>query len=430
MLSDPRASLGSAPSEASSSPAPAIAAPSTAAAAPAARATALWITSTAHAFNHLQGNISNLLFPVMMVQLEFGYFQIGLLVTIFTLIANGLQAACGLLTPYVRRAVILGAANVLLALSTAVTGLVQNFGQLVVTRVLAGIGASPQHPVGSTLLVALYPNERGKVLALHTTGGNIGTLAAPLIVSAILLVADWRAVFLVVAIPSLLMGLAYFLLPDRTPAGASQPRGRRATLQAYRACFRNRNLMLIAAIQMVGAAGRGQGIDIAFLMPHLVNDFGVDITAANLFIALLQAGAVVGPLAIGWLSDRLSRKGVLLASLALSALTTWTLTLFDAPGPLLLLNLLAYGVVVHSRLVLTQALVADAAIGATADAAFSLYFFIGFITAPIWTLIFGAIMETYGFAAGFTAMAATYVAGMALVTFIRPTPPAVAARGA
>jgi hypothetical protein len=39
-------------------------------------------------------------------------------------------------------------------------------------------------------------------------------------------------------------------------------------------------------------------------------------------------------------------------------------------------------------------------------------------------------METYGFAAGFTAMAATYVAGMALVTFIRPTPPAVAARSA
>ncbi len=405
-----------------------VAAPTSAETVAAAdRGTALWITSVAHGFNHLQGNISNLLYPLMMTQLGFGYFQIGLLITVFTFIANGLQAGCGLLTPYVRRSVVLGSANVLLAVSTAVTGVVQSFGQLVATRVVAGVGASPQHPVGSTLLVAMYPAERGKVLALHTTGGNVGTLAAPLLVGGLLLVTDWRVVFLIVAVPSLIMGLAYFLLPDRTPAGASRPRGRRATLDAYRACLHNRNLMLVAAIQMVGAAGRGQGIDIAFLMPHMVNDFGVSVVTANLLVAVLQAGGVVGPLAIGWLSDRLSRKGVLMASLALSALTTWTLALLDAPGPLLILNLLAYGIVVHSRLVLTQALVADAAGGETADAAFSLYFFVGFITAPVWTLIFGAIMEYYGFAGGFSAMAATYVAGMALVTFLRPNPPAVAA---
>jgi MFS family permease len=156
----------------------------------------------------------------------------------------------------------------------------------------------------------------------------------------------------------------------------------------------------------------------------------MDITAANLLIAVLQAGGVVGPLAIGWLSDRLPRNWVLVASLALSALTTWSLAVLDAPGPLLILNLLLYGAVVHSRLVLTQALVADAAAGETSDAAFSLYFFVGFITAPLWTLIFGAIMEAYGFTIGFAAMALTYLPGMLLVAFIRPEPPAPVAQSA
>jgi MFS transporter, FSR family, fosmidomycin resistance protein len=423
--------------ELSSAPDPAVVPPAAPAAtaatepdAPADRGLALWITSIAHGFNHLQGNMVNLLYPLMMVELGFGYFQIGLLTTIFTLIANGLQAGCGLLTPYFRRSVILGVGNVMLAITTALTGLAQNFGQLVATRVLAGIGTSPQHPVGSTFLVGLYPRDRGKVLALHTTGGSVGTFVAPLAVGGLLLVTDWRTVFLLLSVPCLLAALAYFILPDRMIGGSGQKGGRRLTLQNYRACLRNRNLMLIAGVQMVGAAGRGQGIDIAFLMPHMVNDFRMDVTAANLLIAVLQAGGVVGPLAIGWLSDRLPRNWVLVASLALSALTTWSLAVLEAPGPLLILNLLLYGAVVHSRLVLTQALVADAAAGETSDAAFSLYFFVGFITAPLWTLIFGAIMEAYGFTIGFAAMALTYLPGMLLVVFIRPEPPAPVAQGA
>jgi FSR family fosmidomycin resistance protein-like MFS transporter len=390
---------------------------------------ALWIVSISHGFNHLQGNIYNVLYPLMMVELGFGYFQIGLLTTAFALTVNGLQVVYGMVTPYVRRSVLLGAGNSLMALATAATGFVQSYAQLVVVRVVSGIGSSPQHPVGSTLLVGLFPQARGRALALHTTGGNAGTLAAPLLVAALVAFLDWRMMFLVVAIPSLAMGLAYFLVRDRVPMGEEHKRGGRATLQAYRACLRNRNLVIISLVQMVGAAGRGQGIDIAFLTPHFVNDFGLELPAATLLITVLQAGALVGPLALGWLSDRWSRKGVLLVSLALAAVTTYGLAVIGQPGPLLIANLLAYGVVVNARLVITQALVADSAVGQSADAAFSLYFFVGFISAPIWTLIIGWLMETYGFTVGFSTMAATYLAGIVLIAFIRNPEPRATARG-
>lgn len=388
------------------------------------RRLAIWILSVSHGLNHVQGNIANLLYPLMMADLGFGYFQIGLLSTAYVITTNGLQALCGLLTPYVRRPVILGVGNCLLALATAAAGLAQSYGQLLATRLLGGVGSSPQHPIGSSLLANLYPEARGRVLALHSTGGNAGTLAAPLIVSALVFFFDWRTIFLIVAVPSLLMGLAYFLLRDRVPQTTRKGHGRRATWQSYLACLRNRNLLLVSAIQMVGAAGRGQGIDIAFLMPHFVNDFGLEQSVAALLITVMQVGGLFGPLALGWLSDRWSRKAVLMASLGLSAVTTAGLAAIGVPGPLLLLNLLAYGVVVNSRLTLTQALVADATGAEHADAAFSLYFFIGFISAPLWTLIIGWVMETHGFGAGFTLMAASYLAGMALISFVQESRPA------
>jgi FSR family fosmidomycin resistance protein-like MFS transporter len=411
----------------------ALPAPAVAAQPPAAgRGLALWVVAISHGFNHLQGNMYNVLYPVMMAEMGFGYFQIGLLTMAFTITVNGLQVIWGFFTPYVSRAVLLGCGNTLMAIVTAATGLVHTFPQLALARVVSGIGSSPQHPVGSTLLVGLFPQARGRALALHTTGGNAGTLAAPLIVGGMLLAGvDWRGIFLVVAVPSLIFGLAYFLIRERAPAGATTKRGPRATLDTYKACLRNRNLVIISLVQMVGAAGRGQGIDIAFLAPHFVNDFGISTATATLMIAVLQFGGLFGPLLMGWLSDRVSRKGILLLSLVLATLTTWGLAVAEAPGPLLLLNLLAYGMVVNSRLVITQALVADSAIGAgqTADAAFSLYFFVGFISAPIWTLIIGWIMENHGFTIGFSAMAVTYVAAIGLIAFIRDTTPHTVARG-
>jgi MFS transporter, FSR family, fosmidomycin resistance protein len=411
----------------------AIPAPAVAAEPPAAgRGLALWIVAISHGFNHLQGNMYNVLYPAMMAEMGFGYFQIGLLTMVFTLTVNGLQVMWGFITPYVSRAVLLGCGNSLMAIVTAATGLVHSFPQLAVARVVSGIGSSPQHPVGSTLLVGLFPQARGRALALHTTGGNAGTLAAPLIVGGLLLAGvDWRGIFFVVAVPSMIFGLAYFLIRERAPRGTTKKRGPRATLDVYKACLRNRNLVIVSLVQMVGAAGRGQGIDIAFLTPHFVNDFGLSTPTATLLIAVLQFGGLFGPLLMGWLSDKVSRKGILLLSLVLATVTTWTLAVAEAPGPLLLLNLLAYGMVVNSRLVITQALVADSAIGAgqTADAAFSLYFFVGFISAPIWTLIIGWIMENHGFTIGFSAMAVTYVAAIGLIAFIRDTTPRTVARG-
>jgi dipeptide/tripeptide permease len=67
---------------------------------------------------------------------------------------------------------------------------------------------------------------------------------------------------------------------------------------------------------------------------------------------------------------------------------------------------------------LTQAVVADSAADDDRDAAFSLYFFVGFISAPIWTLIAGLLIDRYGFGPAFGVLGFSYLAGMLALTFL------------
>jgi len=102
-------------------------------------------------------------------------------------------------------------------------------------------------------------------------------------------------------------------------------------------------------------------------------------------------------MAWGWISDRFHRTRTLQMSLLLSALSTVWLSLQDHVSIGLFANLILYGAVVTSRQTLTQALLTDVADEDILDAAFSLYYCIGFIMSPFWTLLAGWLMSASGF---------------------------------
>ena len=76
---------------------------------------------------------------------------------------------------------ILGAGNCLLGLSVAAAGFASNFNHFFTARLIGGIGSSPQHPVGSSMLASHFSGARGRALAFHSTSGQFGSLAAPLL---------------------------------------------------------------------------------------------------------------------------------------------------------------------------------------------------------------------------------------------------------
>jgi dipeptide/tripeptide permease len=99
-------------------------------------------------------------------------------------------------------------------------------------------------------------------------------------------------------------------------------------------------------------------------------------------------------------------------------MTVW-LANQTALGLIFYLNLILYGAVVQSRGSLTQAMVGDFATEEMTDAAFSIFYFVGFVSGPIWTLIIGYIMDQFGFTPAFYVAASTYIIGMLLLRFVR-----------
>jgi MFS family permease len=110
---------------------------------------------------------------------------------------------------------------------------------------------------------------------------------------------------------------------------------------------------------------------------------------------------------------------MLQVSLGLSCVgTLWVAHL--GPGvALLFTSLLLYSAFTSSRGTQTQAIVADAASNEDRDAAFSLYFLLGFLSQPFWVLVTGYLMDHAGFATALTVLSGTYIVGIFLLFLMK-----------
>jgi MFS family permease len=382
---------------------------------------ALALISTCHTLNHLQYSITSVIFPVMMKDLGFGLLQLGFLSAVSSFVGQGLQVIYGFIAGFFKRTALLGAGNVIVGITAMSQYWIASYPQLLAARVIIDAGSSPQHPLGSSILSRYFSTARAWALTFHHSAGNLGSFVGPALASLALLYMDWQTAFVIFGLPSLIVGLTVFMLRDHV--GADEATGKKklkANLQAYAECLRNRKILLTSLVLMVGAAGRGTGVNQTYLVPFFMDRFGLTAPAGGLLLTVMQGAGLIGPLAIAWFSDRLGKRTLVTqGTLLLSAIMTVWLAHHSAVGVLFYINLFLYGAFVHARGSLTQTMIGDFARAELTDAAFSIYYFVGFISGPIWTLIIGYTMDQYGFTPAFYVAASTYIAGILLLAFIK-----------
>jgi predicted MFS family arabinose efflux permease len=381
----------------------------------------LHLSNASHAVNHFQNQMLTMLYPYIMAELGMSYTQVGALSAVRSVLNSLCQGACGFLTPFVSRCKLLGIGNFGIALGTLMSGLAGSYPMLVVARGVAAIGSSAQHPIGYSILSSYFPKNRGAVIALNSSVSNVGTLVATPLATAMLLFMGWRTIFFTVSVVRIIMGLGYFFFRDYgAPSREGSSKARLAQgFSSYRRVLKNRNMVLIALVFMVGGAGREGGVNETYFAPHLANDFGYTALRIGVVITAMNIGGIIGPIFFGWLSDRLGRTGVLQVSLALSCLgSLWIAQL--GPGIVVLfISLLLYGSVTYSRGTQTQTIVADSVTDEDRDAAFSMYFLLGFISQPFWVLITGYLMDTVGFSTALRVLSVTYILGICILFFVK-----------
>lgn len=371
----------------------------------------LAIVSGAHAINHAFSTLMPLIYPLVVAEFRLSYSQIGLMVGVANATGGLLQMSFSYLSRFIPRRVLLGGGQLLMAVSTAFTGVANSFGMFFFGNVFARVGGSPQHPVGNSILSDHFEtSRRGFALSMHVSGGNVGTVAVPLIGTLVISAFGWRAALLLFAALALLFGLTLIFLVDEsrqidTSTVAPHSGGRWRDIATI---LSDRNVQLIFVASTIAAGGRGLGVLTTYVPLYLHDSLKLDSTYAGILFTVLLAGSVVGPVLFGRISDAIGRRLLLLAIYAASAIAT---TLFVLAGSswLLPVSLLALGIVVYAESPLLQTFLADSTQHLDRDLAFGLYFTVAFGIGAFWASVLGWAIDSFGFAAGFHIVTLSYI---------------------
>lgn len=115
------------------------------------------------------------------------------------------------------RRVVLNGCNVIFCAFDLGCALAPNLAGLIIMRFLGGVGGSACLTVGSGVIADLFPAEqRGKAMALYSTGILFGPVLGPILGGFIAQQAGWRWVFWVVFITSCLLSGGLFILLKET----------------------------------------------------------------------------------------------------------------------------------------------------------------------------------------------------------------------
>jgi MFS family permease len=387
----------------------------------------LWLLSTSHAINHALGVLLPLVYLQVINDMHVDAAAIAILTAVGSVASGIVQLAYSYLTRVFSRRSILVWGGLLFGGGMAAQGIVPNFAAFSVANVISKIGASPQHPVGNAMLAEQFPaRRRGFAISAHISGGNVGTLAVPLIGTWMIAGIGWQNTVILFGIPAVLIGLSIGALVHESGTDRIAAREEGSLLDAFRRVLRDRDLVMLYIASTVAAGGRGLGVITLFVPLYLSEVIGLDTTTIGWMYTVLLVGSVPAPLAAGWLSDRFGRLPVIVVAYLLAAAGMVAFLLAGDNQLGLWLAIVVMSIFAYVESPQLQAILADIAPPSIRDAAFSTYFTLAFGIGSLWTAVFGVILGAAGDVAGlpivFWIMAATFVAGAIAVLPIRTTP--------
>jgi MFS family permease len=360
---------------------------------------AIALVSSAHFVNHFQGLVLPPLFPLLAATFGIGFIQLGLALTVASVVAVASQLPVGYLVDRLgsRRMLVLG----LLISGCAYLGfgLAPSYPTLLVTMAFIGVANSVFHPADYALLSRkIAPRRIGRAFSIHTFSGFLGNAVAPVTMIGIaatmgLNVALMAAgvIALVVAVPLL---LARGIEEEIVPQPASPERSAPAVAGGIA------GMTSILTPTIIGLTGffalmslSGSGIS-NFSVVALTSAFGTSLSVANLALTAYLSAQALGVLLGGFIAD-LTRRHAEVAALgyAVNACIVLAIGMLGLQPLLLLVAMsgagLLSGMIMPSRDMLVRAAAPPGAMGRTFGIVTS-GFGIGGMVGP---LMFGFAMD-------------------------------------
>ena len=371
-----------------------------------------------HTVIHWYQQMFPVLLPLIKTDLGLSAVQVGSLMT-------AKQGASGLLTLpsgfaadafNKHKATILGSALVMGGLAYVVASVAPTYFWVLVFLTMLGAASALWHPSSVSTLSLQFSDRRGTAIALHGVGASIGDSVGPLCIGAMLLVVGWKDLAQWHLIPALilacLMGRTVRQHYSAGPGGLT----RRSYFSGIKGIFaRPTVFMVMIASSFVGMARLSVT---TFLPLYLAEEMNYDSFWLGFHWALLYAMGIFSQPLMGILSDRFSRKTVLLPSFATMGIL-YLLLPMPGGGFLLALIIAAMGMFFYGTGNIATAAVLDVAseqVQGTTQSFMTLFQQVVTLPAPI---VAGFVVSHYGYATVFYYSSALLFSAAAVWAFIR-----------
>ncbi|KKB81286.1 Fosmidomycin resistance protein [Devosia soli] len=292
----------------------------------------IFAVSGAHLLNDLLQFLLPALYPLLKVNYELNYLQIGLLTLGQQITACFLQPVFGLRGDLKPKPYSLAISLVIVTVGVLGLALAPSYIWLFVASVVMGIGSAIFHPEASRVARMASGGKLGFAQSLFQVGGNIGTALGPLAAAMILLplgqvTTSWFLIAGLLGIALLAHVGGWFVEHQRQAAA------RPAVVLSRPSLARGR---LIVAFAVIGALLFSKFIYIEGMKSYyaffLIEKFGLSAQESQIYLFLFLGAVAAGTFIGGPVGDRYGRLSVIWISILGALPFTLALPYLDLYG--------------------------------------------------------------------------------------------------
>jgi len=208
----------------------------------------------------------------------------------------------------------IGLMAVLWSIATAACAFTRNFRQLFVARTAIGIGEAGYAPGGTSMIAALFPEEkRSMFVGIWTASIPLGSALGIAIGGNVAEIWGWRHAFGLVALPGLIVALLFFRVKDyktvqlvKTAAENSAARQKMKVMDMVRVFTRTKSLLFT----YLGFAGNTFVTTalLSWLPTYFHRAEGIPMSKASVKGGSIMLLAIIGAPLGGLIADRWQKK--------------------------------------------------------------------------------------------------------------------------
>ena len=373
----------------------------------------LAVCGGAHALHDGFTDLLNVLYPLLQAQFGLSYAAVGALKTVYSgAMASG-QIPSGMMAVRLGPVRVLAAGTVLVAVGYGLAGLSGSLYGVIAGLLLAGLGGSTQHPIGSSLVSAAYPGLRSRTaLGTYNFTGDVGKVLLPALFAVVAAAWGWQQALIVVG--------ALAVLGAGVIVGSLRPLPLRdertgTTSKAMAGQDRPWAYWLLFSIHIADDLVR---TGFMIFLPFLLRDKGADLPTIGLGLSLLFAGGAAGKLVMGWVGDRLG----VVTSVVLTEVATTILILALLPMSLsmALILLPAVGLMLNGTSSVLYGTVPEFVSPDRRTQAFAIFYTGGSVAGATGPLLSGLLGDAVGLPIALAAVSCIALTTVPMVWALRP----------